>query len=442
MVDGRDVKLCWERGEPPARDNVLWEVQRVYPRPIISSDDLFALSPCRRDIDFPNRLICGDNLAAMDLLFKEGCEGRIDLIYIDPPYFSRSRYSSRIEIRDKKAGYSFERQVFNDYWENGISSYLEHMYHRLVPMKKLLSENGSIFVHLDWHVSHYIKIILDELFSPARLVNEIVWCYGGGSGAKRHFHRKHDVILWYANGGDYIFNTQHRPYTPGTRERGLTRVKGERYRLNDEGASMQDWWTDINKILSPTAYENLKYPTQKPLALVLRILEAASHPGSLAADFYGGSGTTADACEKSGRRWISCDNSPIALHTTAHRLIQQGAGPFTICQPTSERRPLSGLKVETIPYREGLKRYNVRLNECQVEGIPAAYAFSYWALDLDHEPGNFVSDLQVIREKPNFSGPLTTEIGFTLSGQRGNAIGIMAYDFFGREYYAVLDQAQ
>ncbi len=437
MGDGRDVKLCWKRGEPPVSGNVTWEVEKVFPRPIISSDDLFAISPCQRDIDFPGRLICGDNLAAMEMLFQEGYEGKIDLIYIDPPYLSESHYSSRIEIKDKKAGYAFERKVFNDNWENGMSSYLEHMYHRLVPMKRLLGENGSIFIHLDWHICHYIKIILDELFSPDQLINEIVWCYGGGSGAKRHFHRKHDVILWYAKGGDYTFNPQYRPYTPGTRERGLTRVKGDRYKLKDEGAIMQDWWTDINKILSPTAHENLKFPTQKPLALISRILEAASNPGGLAADFYGGSGTLADACEKSGRQWIACDNSPIALHTAAHRLIQQSARPFAIYQPVGERRALLGLKVEASPYRGDLKRYNVSLNDCQVEGLPGVYAFSYWALDLDHEPGSFVSDLQVIREKHNFNGPLTTEIGFTLSGQRGGAIGVKAYDFWGREYYGV-----
>ncbi|MEN6351173.1 MAG: site-specific DNA-methyltransferase [Syntrophomonas sp.] len=434
MEDGRGVKLSWERGEPHCSDGGTWEVQKVFPRPIFSSDDLFAISPCRRDVEFPDRLIYGDNLEAMKMLLQEGYEGKIDLIYIDPPYLSESHYSSHIDIKDKKAEYSFERKVFNDSWGNGMSSYLDHMYHRLVQMKKLLNENGSIFVHLDWHISHYIKIMLDELFSPAQLINEIVWCYGGGSGAKRHFHRKHDVILWYAKGHNYTFNPQYRPYTPGTRERGLTRVKGDRYRLKDEGAIMQDWWTDINKILSPTAYENLKYPTQKPLALLMRLLEAASKPGSLAADFYGGSGTLADACDKSGRKWVSCDNSPIALHTTAHRLIQRSARPFTIYQPAGCQQ-LSGLKVYSIPYGGDLKRYNVSLNECQVDGLPAAYALSYWALDLDHEPGGFVSDLQVIREKHNFNGALTTEIGFTLSGQKGNTIGIKAYDFWGREYY-------
>lgn len=438
MGDSRGVKLCWERGQPPFVDVLAWEVERVFPRPIVSSNDLFAISPCRRDIDFQGRLICGDNLAAMEMLFQEGYEGKIDLIYIDPPYLSESHYSSRIEVKDKKARYTFERKVFNDNWKNGLSSYLEHIYHRLILMKRLLSENGSLFIHLDWHSSHYIKIVLDEIFSPVRLVNEIIWCYGGGSGAKRHFHRKHDVILWYAKGGNYIFNPQYRPYTPGTRERGLTRVKGNRYTLNDEGAIMQDWWTDINKILSPTAYENLKFPTQKPLALILRILETASNHGCLTADFYGGSGTLANACENSGRQWISCDNSPIALHTSAHRLIQQNANPFFIYKPAGETHPLSGLKADSRCYQGDLKRINISLNHCLVDGLPAAYALSYWALDLDHKPGSFVSDLQVIREKHNFNGSLATEIGFTLSGQRGSMIGVKAYDFWGREYYEMV----
>lgn len=436
MGDSMDVRLCWERGEPPQNKGITWEVEYVFPRPIFSSEDLFAISPCPRDTDCPGRLVCGDNQEVMEALLREGYEGKIDFIYIDPPYLSESHYSSHIEIKDKKAGYSFERKVFNDNWGEGMSSYLNHVYHRLVLMKRLLSENGSIFVHLDWHVSHYVKIILDEIFSPAQMVNEIVWCYGGGSGAKRHFHRKHDVILWYAKGKDYIFNPQYRPYTAGTRERGLTRVKGDRYRLKDEGAIMQDWWTDINKILSPTAYENLKYPTQKPLALLKRLIEAASEPGSLAADFYGGSGTLADACDKTGRRFISCDNSPIALHTGAHRMIQQGARPFTIYQPNGGQHALPDLKVYSYPYGGELQRFVISLNNCQVDGLPAAYAFSYWELDLDHKRANFVSDLQIIREKHNFNGALTTEIGFTLSGQTGNTIGVKAYDFWGREYMA------
>jgi hypothetical protein len=195
--------------------------------------------------------------------------------------------------------------------------------HRLERMRGLLSPRGSLLVHVDPRVSSHLRLVLDEIFGPRAFVNEIVWCYGGGGAPRRHYPRKHDNILWYARGKEWIFNRQFRPYTPGTAQRGLTRVKGPRYKLRPEGAGLDDWWQGkaVQKILSPTARENLKYPTQKPEGLLERILLGHSLPESLVADFFCGAGTTLAVAERLGRGWIGCDLGRRAVQVTRKRLL-------------------------------------------------------------------------------------------------------------------------
>ena len=192
-------------------------------------------------------------------------------------------------------------------------------------MRDLLAEDGSIYVHCDWRVNSYIRMVMDEVFSSDCQRNQVAWCYGGGSAPKGYYHKKHDNLFWYSKHKDtWTFNRQFRPYTEGTLERGLTAVKGDRYELNEEGATLDDWWAgkEVQKILSPTAYENLKYPTQKPEGLLHRIITGHSNEGDLVADFFCGSGTTAAVAEKLGRKWIATDLGKFAVHTTRKRLIQ------------------------------------------------------------------------------------------------------------------------
>ncbi|MGI6468815.1 MAG: DNA-methyltransferase [Syntrophomonadaceae bacterium] len=331
---GNKVRLFWE-GRQNTLPDISYDGQpvatsRIYPHPVYEENCLWLEERQRPACTPENHMYFGDNLDVMKFLLQNGYENRFDLIYIDPPYLSHQKYLSRIEIGDKNSPQAVERQVFRDNGPGDLDRFLEQIYPRLQLIKCLLKDNGSLFVHMDWHVSHYVKVLLDEIFGLESMINEIVWCYGGGTGTRRHFHRKHDLILWYAKGPDYTFNPQYRPYSPGTVQRGLTRVKGDRYKLHSKGALMQDWWSDINKILSPTAHENLKFPTQKPLALLQRIIAAASNPGDLVGDFYAGSATVAEVCEKSGRYWVTCDNSPIAIDTAMKRLIRMPARPFTV----------------------------------------------------------------------------------------------------------------
>ncbi|NLB53095.1 MAG: site-specific DNA-methyltransferase [Syntrophomonadaceae bacterium] len=387
-----------------------------------------------------NRLIQGDNLDVMQFLLTQGFEKSIDLIYIDPPYMSASNYHIKTIIESKGTKQTINRPAFEDTWNNETENYLNHIYSRLKVMYKLLKANGSIFVHLDWHISHYVKVLLDEIFTPDAFINEIVWCYSGGSGAVRHFQRKHDVILWYVKGVDYIFNPQYRPYTEGTVQRGLTRIKGDKYKLNEKGANLQDWWADINKILSPTARENLKFPTQKPISLIKRIIAAASNPGSLVADFYAGSATTAEVCEQTGRSWICCDSGQLAIETALSRLIKCNANPFSlevINQPSSQNSLLE-VEARTIKESDGEIDISINIKNYIPESLPENYKHNhpaalihFWEIDLNHNGNNFYSNIQVFRKTRKLDDSLCLDIIVRIPARNKYAIAVRVHDLMG-----------
>ena len=282
-----------------------------------------------------NKLIWGDNLYVMGSLL-EHFANRIDLIYIDPPFATGADFSFVTRIGDEdvsKKQSIIEEKAYRDTWGRGLDSYLQMMYERLTLMRGLLCESGSLVIHIDRRVNSQIRLILDELFGKDQLVNEIAWCYGGGGAPRNYYPHKHDTLLWYAKGDTWTFNKQFRPYTEGTLQRGLTQVKGDKYKLDERGAGLDDWWADkdVQKILSPTAYENLKFPTQKPEGLLTRVLTGHSNEGDLVADFFCGSGTALAVAEKMGRRWIGCDLGRFAIHTTRKRLLDiEGCKPFEI----------------------------------------------------------------------------------------------------------------
>src|SRR6266487_3619524 len=190
-----------------------------------------------------------------------------------------------IEVGDEqftKEPSVLEMLAYRDTWGKGVDSFIAMIYERLSLMHDLLADNGSIIIHVDWRVNSYIRLILDELFEENQR-NQIAWCYGGGSAPKNYYHKKHDDLFWYSKSNAWIFNKQFRPYTEGTLQRGLTASKGNKYELNEEGATLDDWWTgkEVQKILSPTAYENLKYPTQKPEGLLKRIIICCANFASI-----------------------------------------------------------------------------------------------------------------------------------------------------------------
>jgi adenine-specific DNA-methyltransferase len=197
----------------------------------------------------------------------------------------------------------------------------------LILMRELLADTGSIYVHLDWHVGHYVKLVLDEVFGKNKFINEIIWGYGGGGAPLDFYQKKHDNLFWYAKGNSWTFNKQFRPYSEGTFRTGF-KAKGMENSLNPEGAGLMDYWTDCPKILSYNAAENYQYATQKPASLIERIINGHSNPGDLIVDFFGGAGTSAASAEKLGRRWITTDLGKPACMIMRKRLIDQEAKPF------------------------------------------------------------------------------------------------------------------
>jgi DNA modification methylase len=261
----------------------------------------------------PNRLFWGDNLHVMRQLPPES----IDLIYIDPPFFSGRQYN--VIFGDQN-----ELRSFSDIWEGGMPGYLVWLNARLYEMKRLLKKTGSIYVHLDWHAVHYVKVEMDKIFGHDCFRNEIVWCYSGGGVPAAEFPRKHDTILWYTKSNKWAFNTVYRPYSEGTQQRGRTKVKGKYFDegLRKEGTPVNDWWSDVKKITSPTDPEKIGYPTQKSEDLVERIVRVSSDEGDIIADFFCGGGTTAAVAQRLGRQWITCDQSRVAVAITADRVAR------------------------------------------------------------------------------------------------------------------------
>lgn len=285
-----------------------------------------------------NRLIYGDNLLAMQALLTgdkssnlEALRGKVDLIYIDPPFDSKADYRTKItlpgnEITQKPT--TFEQFGYSDLWQKGTVSYLEYMYPRLLLMRELLSDKGSIYVHIDWHVGHYIKILLDDIFGKENFVNEIVWCYKSGGAGDSGYAKKHDIILFYKKNKLSFNPLKEKSYMGIGYSTGNKNVKLHND-LDGKGpytlVNTKDWWTDIGMIATS---KGRLYATQKPESLLERIIKASSNEGDLVCDFFGGSGTTAAVAERLGRRWITTDIGKPSNLVMRKRFIDMNAKTF------------------------------------------------------------------------------------------------------------------
>ena len=282
--------------------------------------------------NWQNLLFHGDNKDVLATLLELGFRGKIDLIYIDPPFKSGADYVRKVELRGLKnlgqiqedEASLLQQTMYFDIWNN--DTYLQFMYERLLLLKELLAETGSIYVHLDWHVGHYVKLLMDEVFGQEKFRNEIVWCYTGPSRQTNDFPDKHEVILRFSKSEQYCFNQEsiRVPYKKSTLATGKTTLTGraddERLReLDKRGKLPEDWWAD----LATTGYKHseiLGFQTQKPEALLERIIKASSNEGDIVLDCFIGSGTTAAVAQKLGRRWIGCDINKGAIQLTSKRL--------------------------------------------------------------------------------------------------------------------------
>jgi len=345
-----------------------------------------------------NRLLYGDNLLAMAALLagddnSESIRGKVDLIYIDPPFDSKADYKTKISLPTgdiEQRPTVIEQYAYADTWSNGTSSYIENIVPRLILMRELLSNSGSLYIHLDWHVADYVRVVADSIFGPDSFINEICWkrsdAKGDSAQGSKHYGRVHDVILFYAKGESRIWNPIYLPLSesyvdgfykykdpdgrrykmenmlgPGGAAKGnpvyevmgvsrawrysRERMKGlidaglviqtnpgtvpmqKKYLDESKGVQVGTWWDDISMIRGWSS-EKVGYGTQKPEKLLERIITASSNPDSLVLDMFSGSGTTAAVAERLGRRWIVSDLGKPACMIARKRLIDQEARPF------------------------------------------------------------------------------------------------------------------
>ena len=338
-----------------------------------------------------NKLYWGDNLQVMSHLLRE-YRGKVRLIYIDPPFDSKADYKKKIELRGTNAMSdvsAFEEKQYTDIWIN--DEYLQFIYERLILIRELLADDGSIYIHLDWHKVHYLRLTIDEIFGPTNFLNEIIWGYKTGGVGKSTFARKHDTLLLYCkNAQNYVFNTQYYKsyqakkynYNPKYPEL-WDEEKGQWY----HESICRDVWEDIKAIGTENDQkERGDYPTQKPEALLERIIKASSNPGDLVFDCFMGSGTTQSVAMKLGRRFLGADINLGAIQTTTKRLLgvteelKSAPQELALGDINKSSKLFTGFEVYTV------NQYDFFRNELEARELLIE------ALELQALPGNMLWD--------------------------------------------------
>ena len=343
MIEKKEMKIAEVKGRPMLH----WigkhplETVKSFPSQLVETFNIEEAPkvPTFENLknNWSNLLFHGDNKEVLSTLLVNGFRGKIDLIYIDPPFDSAADYVRKVELRGSKDKIEGEEQSFieqvqyTDIWAN--DNYLQFMYERLILLRELLSDKGSIYLHCDWHKNHHLRFLLDEVFGVDNFRNEIIWYYSTLGRPDDKFAHKHDTILVYGSSNDSCFNKVDAkvPYTKeyikshftDTDENGKVcrkRFDAGKWRVYypEEGMIPNDVWE--------IAYENsmsktrTDYPTQKPEALLDRIIKASSNADSIVLDCFDGSGTTPAVAQRLGRRWIGCDINKGAIQTTSKRL--------------------------------------------------------------------------------------------------------------------------
>lgn len=311
--------------------------------------------------EWMNRLVYGDNLFVMQALLAgdpaaglPSMRGKVDLIYIDPPFDSKADYRTKVTLPGadlEQKPTVIEQFAYADTWKDGTVSYLKMLYPRLALMRELLSDRGSIYVHIDYHVGHYVKLLIDDVFGKENFINEIVWKKYSGvkNQASKKLTTQTDSIFLYRKGDDPVFNIQYRPMSEAyvkseykyTDENGrkYAKIRGRGYQGPDgeqnikyldenPGAPLTSLWDDDGLQLNTSSSERTDYATQKPESLLERIIKISTNEGSIVADFFMGSGTTGAVAERLGRKWVMSDLGKPACLIARKRLIDQNAKPF------------------------------------------------------------------------------------------------------------------
>ena len=391
-----------------------------------------------------SELCRGDNLAYMRHLLESGLAGKFKLIYIDPPFFTRSSFNASVVLRDTEGKkHQIHHLAYDDKFDRNLEYYIENMTARLLLMKDLLADDGLMWVHLDWHSSHYIKLVMDELMGEKNFINEIIWCYKSGGSGKRHFARKHDSILVYSKSKNYklevplekSYNRDYKPY----------RFKGVEEFRDEVG-----WYTMVNMkdvwnidMVGRTSAERTGYATQKPLELMHRIVECCTSEGDLVGDFFCGSGSLLEAAESMGRTWAGCDSEQLALAMSRKRLEKAGAS-FSYIQ-MDDAKPLHGRASIKIVSKQALEDGRFLYKCTLTDIVPDIDTGSIQLSDRKHvERALKENRIQfadyIILDNGN-SDIILGETGSEMSFMAGDSFEITAIDVFGKEYLADIDFA-
>jgi DNA modification methylase len=325
-------------------------------------------------------------------------EGRVNLIYADPPFFTNRKFSARIgRGEDSRKPDKWQlADGYHDDWHD-LDAYLDFLYQRLALMYRLLSPNGTLYLHLDWHADAYARLILDELFGPDNFLNEIIWAYHGPSPIKRAFNRKHDTILVFVKGKDYTFNADavREPYNQSTINTFKSSPRAGFGKVPDleRGKVPEDWW--YFPVVARLHNERTGYPTQKPQALLERVILASSNPGDLVADFFSGSGTTLTAAARLGRNFLASDQMWRAIHTTQTRLSTLQT-PFTLERDFAFEIPI-----------KNSSKIKARIDGNMIT-LSTSLEIDYWEVDPNWDGKLFKSAAQA--QRPVRSGEIPMQL--------------------------------
>jgi len=319
------VKLIWKNrtdSKVKVKDLKI-EYQNFFQR-IESISFLFDKEDKLKETSWRNQLYWGNNLDVLYHLLNK-FEGKIKLIYIDPPFFTGMNYHLNIE----ESSNNYNVVAYQDHWDKDLDSYLQMLYERIILMEKLLANNGLLFVHLDWHASHYVRVILDNIFGENKFVNNIIWhYYNKYSAGKKNLPRAHDDILVYSKSGEYTLNEIRIPRVKPRKQLKREMVNGVLKNVKDENGhvvyrlvtdkKLDDVWRI--PCMQPASKEWTGFPTQKHHDLLNRIIKLGSNENEIVADFFCGSGTSLLEAEKLNRKWIGCDISEYSIYLTRERI--------------------------------------------------------------------------------------------------------------------------
>lgn len=366
-----------------------------------------------------NTFFWGDNLEFMKLLLAGGLSGKVQLVYIDPPFFSKAKYEAYVGYK----GHIVKNEAYTDSFSGGIAQYIKMFAIRLYFIYELLADKGALWLHLDWHAAHYMKIVMDEIFGAENFVNEVVWAYKSGGSSKRSFAKKHDTLLFYSKTKEYYFDLpKEKSYNRG--------LSPYRFKNVKEYQDETGWYTLVNMkdvwnidMLGRTSKERTGYMTQKPETLMMRIIESCSKSGDLCIDFFSGSGSFASACQQLDRSWLASDFGSVASSIMRKRCIDNLKDFNIVYKSNKKIRNILNISIERFE-----KEYIIKL-----EGIPDSNKdIDVWGIYEKRAANDY--HMKIVKKRSG-AGQIENRIAVEQADiEKNKKYAVLAVDIFGNIY--------